>query len=225
MEINLWDATQLISMSPKNLYLDLLGLAALLVFSIFTFISLALYPTTYTIPFNWLSNLGNIYLNPAGAIFFNWGCIITGFILMPFILSFYRWKPSGNLGKVLIVSAIIFGVFASISLIGVGIFPETHIKLHVLAASGVFESLFLIVILMTLSLFKHPKFIRSVAYIGFFAVVIDVLFVILLSLPQYKDLLASFNPTVPVPGLEWAAVFSSLIWIGALSYNMYKNKV
>jgi hypothetical protein len=40
---------------------------------------------------------------------------------------------------------------------------------------------------------------------------------------MYKDILGAFHTTVPVPGLEWAAVFSSLIWIGALSYNMVKS--
>jgi len=212
-------------MNTKNIYLDLLGLVALIVFTIFTFISVAFYPIHYSLIFDWLSNLGNINLNPVGAMFFNLGCIITGIILIPFILNLYRWKPSEIWSKFLVVLAIILGIFASISLIGVGVFPETHIKLHVLAASGVFESLFLIVILMTLALFKNPNFMRAVAYIGVCAVVFDLLFVILLSLPQYKDLLATFNPVVPIPGLEWAAVFTSLIWIGALSYNMYKNEV
>ena len=212
-------------MESKNLYLDLLGLVAFLVFSIFIFTSLALYPHPYSLLFDWQSNLGNINLNPAGAMFFNWGCIITGIILLPFILNLYRWRPERTWKKILLIISILVGVYACISLIGVGLFPETHIKLHVIAASGVFESLFLITVLITISLFKHPKFMRPVALIGICAAVIDLAFLIVLSLPAYKDLLASFNPTVPVPGLEWLAVFSSLIWMGVLSYNMYRNKI
>ena len=212
-------------MVSKNLYLDLLGLAAFLVFTIFTFTSLALYPHPYSLLFDWQSNLGNINLNPSGAMFFNWGCIITGIILAPFILNLYRWRPTETWKKILLITAILVGVYACISLIGVGLFPETHIKLHVLAASGVFESLFLIAVLITVSLYKHPKFIGKVALIGTCAAIIDLAFLIVLSAPAYKDLLASFNPTVPVPGLEWLAVFSSLIWIAALSYNMYKCEI
>ncbi|WP_048190847.1 hypothetical protein [Methanobacterium sp. SMA-27] len=50
------------------------GLMAVIVFTVFTFTSLVLYPTPYNPLYAWLSNLGNIYLNPSGSIFFNLGC-------------------------------------------------------------------------------------------------------------------------------------------------------
>ena len=135
---------------------NILGLLAVFVFTFFTFISVAFYPTHFNPLYDWLSNLGNINLNPSGALFFNWGCIMTGLILIPFIVSLYRWNPIKKWSKISLMIGIILGFFASISLIGVGVFPETRINLHVLAASGVFGSLLFIIIFLSIALFNHP---------------------------------------------------------------------
>jgi len=94
-----------------------------------------------------------------------------------------------------------------------------------MAATGVFETLFLTIILMTGAIFNHAKFMISVALIGVIAVIIDLFFLTILYLPRYHEVLATPNPTLPIPGLEWAVVFSSLFWLAALSYNMYKMKI
>ena len=199
------------------------GLLAVLIFTIFTFISVALYPTPYNPLYNWLSNLGNINFNPIGAYFFNWGCILAGITLIPFFAGLYSWKPMEIYSKILLVLGILLGIFASISLIMVGIFPETHITQHMLAAAGVFGSLFIIIILLNLALFRNPKFIRTVAYYGFFAIIVNLIFKYMLS--DNKDILGVFNPTVPIPGLEWASVFASLAYVGFLALNMVIKKV
>ncbi len=215
----------IVIMNSKNHYLDLLGLLVLTLFTIFTFTSLILYPTPYSPLYDWLSNLGNINLNPNGAIFFNWGCIITGLILIPFIINLYRWNPPQKWSKILITIAITIGIVGAIAQIAVGVFPETHIKLHVLAATIVFSTMFLLILLLNISLYKHPKFMHIVAYWGIIAVIINLIFIFALSLPQYKNALAGFHPTVAIPGLEWATVFSALIWLALLSYNMYKKGI
>lgn len=212
-------------MNYKGVYLNLLGLIAFAFFSVFTLTSLALYPTTYTPLYDWLSNLGNIFLNPNGAIFFNLGCIISGLILIPFIINFHRWNPTRRYQKILVYSVIVLGIYACISLIGVGLFPETNIKMHIIAASGVFGTLFLMIILLSIALKEHPQFMRKVLYWGVIAILTDLIFVILLRLPQYHDALADFNPTIPLPGLEWASVYTSLIWIALLSFNMYQKRI
>ncbi len=212
-------------MSFKWSLFNILGLLAVFVFTIFTFISVLLYPTPYNPLYDWLSNLGNINLNPFGALFFNWGCVMTGLILIPFIASLYRWNPPKKWSKIFLMMGIILGVFASISLIGVGVFPETRINLHVLAASGVFGSLLFIIIFLSIALFNHPKFSHLIAYWGVIAVLIDLSLVIILSLPKYENVISVFHPTVPIPGIEWASVFSSLIWVGLLSFNMRRKKI
>ena len=67
-----------------------------------------------------------------------------------------------NWSKILLLIGIILGIFASISLIGVGVFPETYIKLHVLAASGVFGSLFLIIIFLII---KYKDFHMYICFL------------------------------------------------------------
>ena len=36
--------------------------------------------------------------------------------------------------------------------------------------------------------------------------------------------LVSFHHTMPSHGIEWASVFSSLIWLGLLSYKMRRKE-
>ena len=198
------------------------GLMAVIVFTVFTFTSLVLYPTPYNPLYAWLSNLGNIYLNPSGAIFFNSGCILSGIIMIPFFAGLYEWKPIKKLSKILLILGMLLGIYASVSLIMVGVFPETHLQQHLLAAAGVFSSLFIIIILLSVALFNHPKFIRLIAYYGIIPIIIDIIF-------QYiskgNNLLANFQQTIPVPGFEWAAVFASIVWVGFLAINMLIKKV
>ncbi len=199
------------------------GLIAVIIFTVFAFTSLALYPVPYNPLYDWLSNLGNINFNPMGAYFFNWGCIIAGFIMIPFFAGLYVWKPKRNYSKILLLLGIGLGIFASLSLIMVGVFPETYIHKHMLAAAGVFGSLFIIIILVNLALFNDPKFVRGVAYFGFLAIIIDVSFKYILSAD--KNILSVFYPTTPVPGVEWAAVFASLGWVALLAINMIIKRV
>ena len=194
------------------------GILAVVIFTVLTFVSVLLYPVSYNLLYDWLSNLGNVNLNPVGAIFFNWACIVSGLILIPFFVGLYAWKPPKTWSKVLLIVGMIIGIFASVSLVMVGVFPETHIQPHLIAATDVFRSLFIIIILLSLALFKNPNFMKGVAYFGFVPIIIDLYFQYTLSI--YQNLLSVFNPTVAVAGLEWAAVFASLAWVGLLSLNM-----
>ncbi|MDD3985977.1 MAG: hypothetical protein PHY59_08940 [Methanobacterium sp.] len=162
--------------------------------------------------------MGNIYLNPSGAIFFNLGCILSGMLLIPFFAGLYNWKPIKKLDKILLILGIVIGIYASVSLIMVGVFPETHL----LSAGGVFGSLFIIIIFLSIALFRHPKFIHLIAYYGIITVIIDISFQIICN---GKKLLSSFNQTVPIPGLEWTVCFASMAWVGFLALNMLIKKV
>ncbi len=199
------------------------GLVAVVVFTVFTFISLALYPVPYNPLYEWLSNLGNINLNPIGSYFFNWGCILTGLILIIFFVGLYNWKPVKTLSKIFLIIGMGLGILASISLIMVGVYPEIYIQQHLIAAVGVFILLFIIIIFLNMALFYNPKFIRGVAYFGFLVIIIDLCFQYLLSVN--KNILSNLNPTSPVPGLEWAAVFTSLAWVGILALNMIIKRI
>ena len=79
------------------------GLLAVIIFSVFTFTAAALFPSMVNPLYIWLSNLGNVELNPSGAIFFNLGCIITGLILIPFFIGLYQWNLQKTLNKILLI--------------------------------------------------------------------------------------------------------------------------
>lgn len=198
------------------------GFLAVLIFLFFTITSFALYPGHYS-PFNsWVSDLGNVNLNPAGSTLFNWGCIVTGLILVTFFSGLHRWQPHKKCNRVLLMLGVIIGIFSSISLIFVGIFPETDIKMHQIASIGVFSSIFFVIILLNLALFKHPNFIRAVAYYGLFVIIAELVFQHVLTMKNYTS---TFNPVMSASFMEWVVVISSLAWIGFLSLNMLMKKI
>jgi hypothetical membrane protein len=185
------------------------GILAIIIFSIFTFTAFALFPGHYTPITNWLSDLGNLNLNPSGFIFFNIGCILTGLILIPFFIGLSKWYASKRQKNMLIVAQII-GIFSAFALIMVGTFPEdTGIK-HTISACSFFISLLLVLIIANISLLNHPKFKKWIGYYGFFAAMVDLTLIILIVVPT----------GLPTPLVEWLAVFISLSWIGLLVYNM-----
>ena len=137
------------------------GLAALIIYSIFTFTAVALYPAPYNPLYDWLSNLGNVNFNPAGAVFFNSGCILTGIILVPFFAGLYRWYEPVRWKKILLLAGQVIGIFAGVALIMVGVFPETQIASHMLAkiAQGENEELDLLYEDLEVKIFEvHKRF-------------------------------------------------------------------
>lgn len=79
------------------------AIAAIVVYCIFTFASLALFPPPYNPIKNWLSDLGNSSYNPKGAAVYNIGCIITGLMLFLFYIGFHSWYTDERWGKSLLV--------------------------------------------------------------------------------------------------------------------------
>lgn len=193
------------------------GILAIIIFCIFTFTAVALFPSGYTPINNWLSDLGNLNLNPNGLIFFNIGCILTGLLLFPFFFGLRKWYIIEKRRKNLLIGAQIIGFFSAFALIMVGVFPEdTWIK-HVISASSFFISLFLFLILGNISLLNHEKFKKWIGYYGFFAALVDLILIILII-----TTLTAIPTNIPTPLVEWLAVFISLSWIGLLVYNMAK---
>jgi hypothetical membrane protein len=193
------------------------GLIAIIIFLLATFTALALFSGHYTPLNNWLSDLGNSNYNPQGAIFFNLGCIATGILLIPFFIGLSRWKfgfDEGQ-GKDVLTAAQVMGVFSSLSLVMIGIFPETLAPWHWIWSAVFFLSLPISLILVNLSLWNHPRFMRKVTYYGLVVIVVDLFFITI-----YK-----LNTGLPRPLLEWTVVILSLGWLGAIIYNMVKQKI
>lgn len=100
------------------------GAAAALVYIVMTLISHLNYPEA-TGPFtNWLSEYGNPASNPAGAVFYNIGCIIVAALLAAFYIGMTRWHNGAPVKLVVCyICAEISGLFAAVCLVLASLTP------------------------------------------------------------------------------------------------------
>lgn len=182
------------------------GIAVIVFYCVFTFTSLALYPSAYSPVDNWLSDLGNSNGNPSGAIFYNVGCVLTGIALFPFFIGFYKWFTKEKWRKILLIATQIVGVLAAFSLIMIGVFSEDFPEQHVFWSQSFFLLNLIVLIIVGVSLYTHPNYIRAIAYYGFVVAAINLLFVLVYNNPLF----------------EWFTVFTALGYVGLLVYNMSK---
>jgi len=173
---------------------------------VFTFSSWALYPTSYNPVDNWLSDLGNSSYNPSGAILYNVGCILTGIALFPFFGGLYRWYMNEKWRKASLIVKQIIGFLAAFSLIMIGVFSEGYGILYSLWSSIFFFLNLIVLVLLGVALFTHPKYMKPIAFYGFIVAAINMLFVLV-----YRN-----------PMFEWFTVFTALGYVGLLVYNMFK---
>jgi hypothetical membrane protein len=182
------------------------GVAAIVFYCVFTFTSLTLYPTPYSPIDNWLSDLGNSKYNPSGAIFYNVGCVLTGLALFPFFIGLYKWHTTEAWRKVSLITTQTVGCLSAFSLIMVGIFSEDYITQHVFWSSAFFVLNLVVLILVGISLYTHPAYVKLIAYYGFIVAAVNLVFVLVYDTPIF----------------EWFTVFTALSYVGLLVYNMLK---
>jgi hypothetical membrane protein len=182
--------------------LSIAGVLVIVLYCVFTFTSVALFPTAYSPVTNWLSDLGNSTFNPRGAIFYNVGCILTGLALIPFYGGFYKWYTNEKLRKAMIIVTQAVGLFSAFSLIMIGVYSEDYMAQHVFWSDVFFVLNLLVLILANVSLMTHPKFRKPIGYYGIIVALINLLFV------------AASN----TPLLEWFTVFTALVYAGLVSY-------
>jgi len=187
---------------------SLSGVAVIVLYCALTFSSWALFSRAYNPVNNWLSDLGNSSstYNPRGAILYNLGCILTGIALLPFFIGLYQWYTDEKSRKVSLMVSQIVGCLAAFALIMIGVFSENSGSLHNLWSSVFFLLNFLVLVLVGVSLFTHPKYIKAIAYYGFIVAAINLALL--------------FVPNTPL--LEWFTVFTALGYVGLMSYNMSK---
>ena len=179
------------------------GILLILLYCTFTFVSWLFYPYPYSPWSNYLSRLGNFDYSPIGAYFYNLGCILTGIALIPFFIGMWEWSPTNALGKGVLLLGQVMGMCSVLALILIGVFSEDQGSPHMIASSAFFLLNFFVLVLISIALLLHHRFIKL---IGLFGLVLTFL-----SLPLEVFLGGPF--------VEWYTVFGSLIFVGLVSYN------
>ncbi len=179
------------------------GVIVILLYCSFTLVSWAMYPESYGPITNYLSRLGNFDESPFGANFYNLGCILTGIALIPFFLSLRVWHTESKPQVILFILGQVIGVLAAMALIMIGIFSEDQGTPHMTASSTFFVLNFIVLILISLALLWHPKFIKPIALYGF---ILDAATL-------------GLELVMHGPIIEWITVFGSLLFVAMISMN------
>jgi hypothetical protein len=107
------------------------GLLAVCLYLLAAIAARAFYPASFGPLENWLSDLGNNDLNPAGALFYRLGGILGGTGLLAFFLTLDGHGWGGRrIVRVLSILVRIFGAIASASFIMTGVFSEDMMPMH-----------------------------------------------------------------------------------------------
>ena len=181
------------------------GILVIIIFCFCTFTSFILFPPPFSPLDNWLSDLGNPSYNNIGAFFFNIGCILTGILLFPFSIGFFKWYRDDLWHKILMIITQIIGCTTGFALVMLGIYSEAFAELHVFWANTFFIFNLSFLIFASLSLLMHSDFIKLISLYGIVVVIVNLLFL--------------FFFVTPI--LEWFTVFTALGYVGLIVYNMY----
>ena len=183
------------------------GVVLIILYCAFTFSSWALYPASYNPVTNWLSDLGNSARNPKGSILYNVGCVETGIALLPFFTGLNEWYTDEKRRKRAVVAAQVIGCATAFSLIMIGVFSEDYGWLHNLWSEVFFLLNLIVIVVLGVALFTHPRYLKAIAAYGFIVAAINLIFL--------------FLPNTPL--LEWFTVFTALGYVGLISYNMTRE--
>jgi hypothetical protein len=189
------------------------GFASILLYCIFTAISISFFPTPYSPLNNFLSQLGNSNLNPEGAIFYNVAVILAGLAGILFYIGLYQWytKKTGN--KLLLVSLAV-GFINSLAIIMTGIYSESvNYAQHVFWSFLIFNTFVPILIIVNKTLLTFPEHTKAISYYGFIVAVIDIILLVAVTL-----MFMGYGIGIGAI-MEWLSVFSYLGWVGILAYN------
>ena len=186
------------------------GYFVILTFCVFSYTSFLSHPGPYN-PFdNNISQFGNKYLNPNGAVFFNTGMILSGILLLPFYHRLSKKHPKYE-GQIVSIGAL-----NSISVIMAGFFSESaDFTLHQLWSLLIFITFVPILYFVNKSPETSTGIERLIRLYGWTVAAIDGIFLII----------QIFLGVGTSPIFEWLSVFTYLGWIGLISrhYNRAHN--
>jgi hypothetical protein len=178
--------------------------------AVVTYVSLAVasyahYPTAFNPRDNWLSDLGNVSLNPSGALLYRLDAILVGVLLAVFFLGFgFMASKQETRVRIFLFLAQLCGSIAAGALILTGIFSEGTHASHSFWSVVLYIAFGTAVFLSGWAFLHYPGFPRSLSYFAFSVTVLDWI-------------MAAFNKTY---FLEWIMVALLLLYVGIVSYRM-----
>ncbi len=192
---------------------SLIAILAVCIYVVFTTVAILNYPLPYSPLTNWLSDFGNPTRNPAGAIYYNTGGILTSAVLVLFFAGVYKWNTGDRKVKVFLLLSQISGIVFAFSFIMSALFPlgvndsvHSFFSIMLFVFIGFFE-------VFSASAIRRNSAKKPIAYFGFVAAMINFAFGV------------SFNFMNLFIG-EWIiiAVFIAYIIILALTQSVHQKE-
>lgn len=122
--------------SSRSSWIKIAGLCGI-VAPILTLVLIAAAISLYP-PFNWTTNaLSDLGVQEQSAVYFNSSLIIGGILTLLFAFGIKKMLWKNGLGK---IATVVF-IFAALSMISIGVFPESYGRLHYYVSVAFFISL------------------------------------------------------------------------------------
>ena len=187
------------------------GIIAACIYLAFTLVAILYYPQPYSPLTNWLSDFGNPTRNPAGAIYYNTGGILTSAVLMLFFAGMYTWNTGDKKAKVFLILSQISGIIFAASFAMSAIFPlGVNNSVHSFFSIMLFIFIGFFEIFSASAIRRNPSKIKWIAYFGFIAAMINFAFGV------------SFNFMNLFIG-EWVIIAIIIAYIITLSITQNRN--
>ncbi len=182
------------------------GLASIAVCVSLAGAAYVLYPWAFSPMTNWISDLGNTWLNPRGSMLFRADMVVVGIGLSVFFLGLRALTHGQSLlTRVLIVLAQFSGLVASMALAMTGVFSENQQSAHALWATVLFVALAATVMLLGAGVLSHPGVPTWIGCFALAAFAVDIVSIVARSY-----------------WLEWVAVPLLLLIVAQVSYGTLK---
>ncbi len=164
------------------------------------------YPWAFSPMTNWISDLGNTWLNPRGAFLFRIDMVVVGVGLAIFFVGLRALTRGQRLRtRLLIVLAQFSGLVASLALVMTGIYSENQESAHALWATILFVALAVTVMLIGWGVLYHPGVPGWLSYFALASCTVDVVSIFARS-----------------HWLEWVAIPLMLAFVVQVSYGAWR---
>ena len=191
----------------KHIPILIFGLLTAITFAAAVTIGYSLLPEKFSLLSNWVSDLGNPAINPEGAKYFNYGCLLTAFFFFQFDLVLCDIKTRSKKRKVLLAISEVFGVFSASAMVGLALFHAGQPTItHYLFASTVlfFASTFF---LGTVYALKRFRILKNLALLY---ILFGIFLACIIALVAFRQLLG-----------EWIAVGFVIAYILYFSIALF----